>query len=149
MSGRSEITQRHADLTDEAASWLAALDAGSADVAAFEAWREADVRHAATFVEVAATWRDLDGLRVAQDEMRRAGSAPSGDPIPAEPIFVEPISGGRASRRHVLCAAASIAAVTAVGGGVAYRANARDMAVTGIGQRKTVATAHGLSLDLR
>lgn len=143
MSGLSDIAQRHADLTDEAAAWLAALDAGSADVAAFETWREADIRHAVAFAEVAGTWRAMDGLRVAHGEVQRARPARPGNPISADPIGAE-----RPSRRHVLRAAASIAAVAMAGGGAAYRATARDMAVTRIGQRKTIAATPGLSLDL-
>lgn len=135
MSGRFEIPQRPADLTEEAAAWLAALDAGSADVAAFGAWRDADIRHAVAFAEVAGTWRDLDPLRVSQGEMRHAP--------PAELIVAE-----RPGRRHLLRAAASIVAVAMVGGGVAYRAAARDMADTGIGQRKAITATRGLSLDL-
>ena len=135
MSGLSEIPQRHADLTDEAAAWLAALDAGSADVAAFEAWREADIRHAVAFVEVAGTWRDMDALRIAQGDMHRD--------VVAEPVVAE-----RPGRRNILRAAASVAVVVVAGGGFAYRATARDMATTAVGQRKTVAAAPGLSLDL-
>lgn len=92
MPGLSEIPQRHADLTDEAAARLAALDAGSADVVAFETWRAADIRHAVA---------------------------------PAEPIVT-----ALPSRRHVLRAVASVAAVVAIGGGFAYRAAAREMATT-------------------
>ncbi|MDX5985212.1 FecR family protein [Sphingomonas echinoides] len=135
MSGLSESPQQHADLTDEAAAWLAALDAGSADVAAFEAWREADIRHAVAFVEVASTWRDLDALRLANGELAREGRA-------------EPIVPERPGRRHILRAAASVAVAVVVGGGFAYRAAARASATTAVGQRKTVAAAPGLSLDL-
>ena len=112
MSGLSEIPQRHADLTDAAAAWLAALDAGSADIAAFEAWRDADIRHAVAFVEVAGTWRDMDALRLANGDMQRGNVA-------------EPIAAERPSRRHLLRAAASVAVVVVVGGGFAYRAAAR------------------------
>lgn len=135
MSGLSEIPQRHADLTDAAAAWLAALDAGSADIAAFEAWRDADIRHAVAFVEVAGTWRDMDALRLANGDMQRGNVA-------------EPIAAERPSRRHLLRAAASVAVVVVVGGGFAYRAAARASATTAVGQRKTVAAAPGLSLDL-
>ncbi|MDQ1231760.1 FecR family protein [Sphingomonas sp. SORGH_AS_0879] len=125
-----------ADLTDEAAAWLAALDAGSADIAAFEAWRDADVRRAVAFVEVASTWRDLDRLRVARGDMQHA---PELRPL-AKPEHPD--------RRHVLRAAASVAAVMVVGGGFAYRANARDKAVTKVGERTAVAAGPGLSLHL-
>lgn len=140
MSGRFDIPQADADLTEQAATWLAALDAGSADLAAFEAWRDADVRRAVAFAEVANTWRDMDGLRVTQDGMQ----------LPAQrtPFTQEAGAPRQSSRRHLLRAAASIAAVVTVGGGFAYRANARDKAATGIGQRQTVTATPGLSLDL-
>ncbi|MEG3084908.1 DUF4880 domain-containing protein [Sphingomonas sp. PB2P12] len=137
MSGRSDIPQRHADLTDQAAGWLAALDAGSADVAAFEAWRAADIRHAVAFAEVAGTWRDLDGLRGAQDDRRAAPETQS-----------SPKAVTRPNRRQILRATGSIVAVAAVGGGIAYRAAARDMAETRVGQRMTVAVTPGIGLDL-
>lgn len=134
MSGLFEIPDRHAGLTDVAAAWLAALDAGTADSVAFEAWRDADVRHAVAFAEVASSWRDMDGLRVTQGEVGRI--------LPSEPAIARP------SRRHLLRAAASIAAVAMAGGGVAYRAYARDTATTAIGQRRTIAAAPGLAIDL-
>ena len=137
MPGRSDIPQRHADLTDEAAGWLAALDAGSADVAAFEAWRDADIRHAVAFAEVAGTWRDLDGLRGVQGETRASSEA---QPVPK--------TVARPNRRQLLRAAGSIVAVAAAGGGIAYRAAARDMAETRVGQRMAVAVTPGISLDL-
>lgn len=137
MSGHSDIPQHRADLTDDAAGWLAALDAGSADVAAFEAWRDADVRHAVAFAEVAGTWRDLDGLRASQDAIRR----------PPLPQTISR-SVARPSRRQILRASGSIAAVAVVGGGIAYRASARDTAETRIGQRLSVAVTSGIALDL-
>ena len=137
MPGRSDIPQRHADLTDEAAGWLAALDAGSADVAAFEAWRDADIRHAVAFAEVAGTWRDLDGLRGVQGETRASSEA---QPVPK--------TVARPNRRQLLRAAGSIVAVAAAGGGIAYRAAARDMAETRVGQRMAVAVTPGITLDL-
>lgn len=140
MSGRSETPRHEADLTEDAAGWLAALDAGSADIAAFEAWREADIRHAVAFAEVAGTWRDMDRLRIAQGEIQRAASSPRADHAR--------VGADGPNRRHLLRAAAGFATVAMVGGGVAYRAGARDTAVTGVGQRKAVAAAPGLSLDL-
>lgn len=137
MAGRSDIPQYHADLTDEAAGWLAALDAGSADVAAFEAWRDVDLRHAVAFAEVAGTWRDLDGLRGVQRDRERS---PETQPVPKAVAWP--------NRRQLLRAAGSIVGVAAVGGGIAYRAAARDMAETRIGQRMAVAVTPGISLDL-
>lgn len=141
MPDDTDIPQRRADLTDEAAGWLAALDAGSANVTAFERWRDADIRHAVAFAEVAGAWRDMDGLRVAHRGLQRT-AAPA---APADPVRA---STAHPDRRRVLRAAAACAAVAAVGGGVTYRAYARDMAVTGVGQRKALTAAPGLSLAL-
>lgn len=139
MPGAHDISQPDADLTDAAAGWLAALDAGSADMAAFAAWRDADVRHAVAFAEVARAWRAMDSLRLAQaDRAAAASPAPVEHPMPVE----------RSSRRHVLRAAASVAAVMVAGGGVAYRAYARDTARTDLGERRTLSLENGLSLDL-
>ncbi|MDB6167818.1 MAG: anti-FecI sigma factor, FecR [Verrucomicrobia bacterium] len=58
------------DILDEAASWLARLDAGLAadDGPAFQRWISADERHAAAWAEVAAGWH-------AFDETRRRGQS--------------------------------------------------------------------------
>ena len=138
MPGLSEPPQRHVDLTETAAAWLAALDAGSADVALFEAWRAADVRHAVAFAEVAGTWRDLDAIRTTRTVVEPAYGA----------WAREPADAARPNRRQLFRTAASVAAVAVVGGGFAYRAQARDRAVTGIGQRETVVATAGLTLDL-
>ena len=131
MPGDPNISQPDADLTEVAAGWLAALDAGSADMAAFEAWRNSDVRSAVAFAEVASTWRAMDSLRLAQGDMQ-----------------VEPPAVEQPSRRHVLRAAASIAATVIAGGGIAYHAYARDTASTDMGERRAVAIDEGLSVDL-
>lgn len=141
MPGLSQIPQRPADLTEEAAGWLAALDAGSADVAAFEAWREADTRHAIAFAEVASAWRDMDGLRAMPGDMLRPAS-----PQPSETR--EAADDRQPNRRYLLRTAASLAAAAAMGGGFAYRAYARDKLVTGVGQRKSVVAMPGLALNL-
>lgn len=133
MSDSHDIPQPGTDLTDVAAGWLAALDAGSADMAAFEAWRDADIRHAIAFAEVAASWRDMDSLRLVQGDI----PPPETAPVPARP-----------DRRRVIRAAAGVAAVMMTGGGFAYRAYARDTASTGLGERRTVAVRDGLVVDL-
>lgn len=131
MLGNHNISKPDADLTDVAAGWLAALDAGSSDMAAFQAWRDADVRNAAAFAEVAGTWRDMDSLRQAQ-----------GDIQVNTPAVEQP------TRRYVIRAAASIVATALAGGGIAYRAYARDTASTDLGERRTVSVDEGLSVDL-
>ncbi|WP_139809900.1 FecR family protein [Sphingomonas azotifigens] len=135
MADPIDPEQRHADLIDEAAEWLAALDSGSASVSAFEAWRAADPRHAVAFAEVAGSWRDLDALRVSQSDLPPPPLADMAEEQPRP-------------RRHFLKAAAGVVAVAAMGGGFAYRAYARGKAETVIGERKTVAVANGIAVDL-
>nr|WP_281422867.1 DUF4880 domain-containing protein [Sphingomonas yunnanensis] len=121
-------------MIEEAAAWLAALDAGTASDAAFATWRDADARHAVAFAEVASTWRDLDALRLVageRDSLPTAAAAPT-----------------RPGRRHVLRAAASVAAVMAVGGGLAYRGEARETISTRVGERRSVAAAPSITLDV-
>lgn len=134
MPGITESRGTRSDLMDEAAAWLAALDTGMADRDAFEVWRGGDARRAVAFAQVAATWRDMDVLRIASAD---AGAGPAIEPRSARP-----------SRRHVMQAAASIAVVTAVGGGVAYRAFARGTAATVVGQRRTVRASEAMTVDL-
>ena len=132
MSTHFPPPHNHAELTQSAAAWLAALDAGTADIAGFEAWRDADVRHAVAFAEVAATWRDMDNLRLMQG---------------AVPPESQPVAMDR-SRRGLLRSAMGVAAMAALGGGFAYRAYARDRAATGIGEHRMVKATSDLSLDL-
>lgn len=121
------------ELTDRAAAWLVALDAGTADRAAFERWRNADVRHAVAFAEVAATWRTLDGVRALRPLQQ-----------PAPPM----LAPRRASRRMVLRGAIGTGIAVATGGGFAYSAYARDRAETGVGERRMIRIDDGLTVDL-
>lgn len=132
----TQLPQPRADLIEEAAEWLAALDAGSVTPAAFEAWRDADVRHAVAFAEVAGVWRDLDRVRDDRDAMQAPAAPPSRDQI------------NRPDRRHLLRTAASIAVVSVLGGGFAYRSYARDTVRTKVGERRTIDAAPGLTIDL-
>jgi len=50
-------------IDDLAALWYARLDCGTADLGAFEAWRDADPQHAVAFVRVAAAASLLDQVR--------------------------------------------------------------------------------------
>ncbi|NLS27094.1 hypothetical protein S2M10_20870 [Sphingomonas sp. S2M10] len=135
MADPIEPAQRHEDLIDDAAKWLAALDSGSASVAAFEAWRSADPRHAVAFAEVAGSWRDLDALRVSQSD------------LPPPPLAAATADALR-PRRHFLKAATGAIAVAAAGGGFAYRAYARGKAETAVGERTTITVAKGIAVDL-
>lgn len=118
------------DLDAQAAAWLAALDTGSADPAAFERWRAADPRRAVAFAKAAALWSDLS-------RVGRASETP--------PVIVTPAA--RPARRHLL-QAAGFGAVAILGGGVATRAFARQRLATGVGERLDRRLADGAVLTL-
>ncbi|MEE4454030.1 FecR family protein [Novosphingobium resinovorum] len=138
MSHGPDTLAPAADLTEIAAGWLAALDAGTADRDAFEAWRGADVRHAIAFAEVAQTWQDLNEARLM----------PCGSGTVAPPPAFPPIEARKADRRRVLRAAAALGTVAVAGGGFAIRAAARNKADTTIGQRRTVSDNPAFAVDL-
>lgn len=117
-------------ITEAAALWFAKLDSGSADEAAFEAWRDSDPRHAAAFARMAATDLALDRVN---------GLAWRDDPD-LKPAF-------RISRRDVLSAAA-VLTVGLVAGGVWFSSVSRASASTPVGGRKTVALPDGGKIDL-
>jgi transmembrane sensor len=117
-------------IAEAAALWFAKLDAGSADRAAFETWRDADPRHAAAFARIAATDLALDrvnGLALHDDPDLR--------PAP------------RLSRRDLFAGAAAVI-VALVGGGLWFASVSRASAATPVGGRKTVTLPGGGSIDL-
>lgn len=117
----------HAQLTEEAAAWLVALDGGTADPESFERWRVADPRHAGAFAEVAHAWQQLDMLRAT-----RTSRAPAPSSV---------------SRRGLLRAAAAASAVGFVGVAGFPFANEAS-AETGIGERRVITLADGTQVDL-
>lgn len=140
------------DLIEVAAKWLAGLDAGTADVRAFEAWREADARHAAAFAQVAGTWSDLGELRHLPDGAAPAPLGHSGLAAPAPEAGTDdgpefsPTT--RNSRRRFLRTGLALGAVALGGAGVTYRAAARDSASTGVGESGKVACGSAMAIDL-
>ncbi len=117
-------------IAEAAALWFARLDAGTADMAAFEAWREADPRHVAAFARIAATDLALDRIN---------GLDLQDDPdLAARP---------HVSRRALLSAAAAIV-VGLVAGGFWLGSVSRASAATPIGGRKTVTLPDGGKIDL-
>lgn len=58
----NDIPSRN-QLIDEAAIWYAELDSGVANVGKFEAWRDANPRHALAFAQVLGTLMLLDKVR--------------------------------------------------------------------------------------
>ncbi|WP_443749459.1 DUF4880 domain-containing protein [Asticcacaulis solisilvae] len=114
---------------DDAALWLARLDSGSADPAAFEAWRAEDPRRAAAFAQIAGAARALD--RVKPELKQRAERE--------KPV----------DRRQFVFAGAA-AATLAIGGGLAafFVGQSKATASTRVGGRRTISLALGGRLEL-
>lgn len=124
-----------ADLSNEAIGWLVALDCGTADMHAFDAWRDADPRHAAAFAQVAATWRRTADPRLPALLDQPAEAAPAN----AEPLEAAPPA---MSRRAV--AGGAIAALIGLSGAGAFLAwPSRSYAATAIGERRTIRLPDG------
>jgi transmembrane sensor len=127
-----------ANLRDQAVEWLVALDCGTADVDAFEAWRNTNPRHASAFAQVAATWRRTAAPEIATLIDR---------PMPAEPQptieaeTAEPPPARRMTRRAM---AAGLATAIGIGGAGAFIAwPSRAYASTGVGERRTIPLPDG------
>jgi transmembrane sensor len=110
--------QRDADMR-AAAGWFAALQAGSADRAAFEEWR-AEPAHALAFARVTATWED-------------ATERPDGLELPAHITRRRLVRGGMASALLV----------TAGSTFLATRAYAWESAVTDVGETRRLRLPDG------
>lgn len=57
-----ESASRRETLLEEAALWRAQLDSGTADLAEFERWRDADPAHAIAFARIASTWSSVEDV---------------------------------------------------------------------------------------
>ncbi len=124
-------------LTEVAAEWLHAIEAGTADRHAFEAWRSADPRHALAFVETVCLWRALGALEP---------QAPSKHVAP-QPAVIEPAVEPAIPRRRFL-AAASVAGISALGG-AGWLLDARPAtARTTVGERRLIALDDGSRVEL-
>lgn len=105
-------------LAEQAANWVAQYDLGTIDLAAFEAWRGADMAHAIAFNRALATFESYDGTATMQ---------PSGR-----------------SRRTVLRTAGGAAAIAVLAaGGLTTRAYAWTSASTGIGESRKLRLPDG------
>lgn len=114
-------------LMDEAADWLAGMDTGTADRAAFEKWRDSDPRHAAAFVQVANSLLVLDRAKPGLKE--------------------NPPQTGAVSRRKLFAGAASVA-ILGIGASFFAMSQAKATVTTAIGERRTVVLPGGGRLDL-
>lgn len=124
-----------AELSEQAIDWLVALDGGTADEQAFNAWRDADPRHAAAFAQVAATWRRTADPRLSAmlDAPAEPNPPPEADPEQAMPRTF--------SRRAVT---GGLLAALGVGGAGALLAwPRRAYASTNVGERKTIRLPDG------
>jgi transmembrane sensor len=121
----------HKAIRDQASLWLSRLDSGSADIEAFERWRDADPAHAAAFAKISRLWSKLGdagtltGLKLA------------------EPAAVQ------SSRRAFLRAASVVGAAAVVGAGAfATKSFARSTASTLPGERRRVSLGDGVAVEL-
>jgi transmembrane sensor len=113
-------------LMEEAAAWLAALDAGSATREDFEAWRAGDSRRAVAFAQVVDAFEQIEPLRAVHEPLPR----PS-----------------RLNRRNLLRGGV-LAGGIALAGGVAMQAAAREHAETGVGETRAVVLEDGTRVSL-
>ena len=117
------------ELREEAALWLARMDSGSVTLAQFEAWRDQDTRHAAAFVQVAATFSTLDRVKAE-----------------AKPYYPTPKRS--VTRRNLIAATAAALAVAGTGLAAFAVSQARATEITSVGERKTVRLPKGGVLEL-
>ena len=117
-------------INEEAALWHARLDSGTADEREFEAWRNADPRHAVAFARINATADVLDTLKGLQLTDQKT----------ATPATVP-------SRRQLFLGAAGCLALA---GGFSLWAvtNSRAQASTRVGDKKSVTLPDGSQLTL-
>ncbi|WCM27861.1 DUF4880 domain-containing protein [Sphingomonas sp. QA11] len=123
-----------AGLSEQAINWLVALDCGTADEQAFDAWRTADPRHAAAFAQVAATWRRTADPRLAAllDEPAEAGPPPEPDRAAPSTWTRRAVAGG------------AVAAMLGLGGAGAMLVwPRRAFASTAVGERRTIRLPDG------
>ncbi|GAA0337564.1 FecR domain-containing protein [Sphingomonas oligophenolica] len=125
-----------AGLREQAIDWLVALDCGTVDEQAFDAWRNADPRHAAAFAQAAAAWRRTADPRLSalldQPPDTRQPIVSESDPVPQRTVSRRAVTGG------------AIAALLGLGGGGAFLAwPRRAFAETAVGERRTVRLPDG------
>jgi transmembrane sensor len=127
-------------LRAEAIGWLVALDCGSADAQAFEAWRQASPYHASAFAQAAAVWRTTADRRLTA----MIDQAPEEPALPAElsPPADEGKGGFALSRR--VMAGGGVAALLGLGAmGGWLTLPGRAYATTGIGEQRTLRLPDG------
>lgn len=95
-----------ATIETAAAAWLSLRDRGMSaeETADFVRWLQEDPRHATTFAELDAAWREFD----------RLGAVPAGGPAEPDPDLLAPRFRPRRRRFRPLAAAVVLAAAAAV-----------------------------------
>jgi len=116
-------------LMETASLWQARLDSGTADTAEFEAWREADPRHAAAFARLSGILHQIERAKKAHPDKRRDAIAPS-----------------PSRRRFLATGGGAIAA--GVAGAFLLPPLARARVRTGVGDRQRLNPTAGLNLDI-
>ncbi|WP_213980962.1 DUF4880 domain-containing protein [Sphingomonas sp. dw_22] len=134
-----EAVRDQENIDGEAAAWLAAIDCGTADRAAFERWRAADPAHALAFIRATQLGQGLDLLR----ETGLAEKPVFPDAPEESPNDVRPLD----RRRFLKAGGAGALALGAVGIGWSVAAAAQD-AQTAIGESRRIVIGRGISLDL-
>lgn len=116
-------------IEEAAALWHTRLEAGTANLDAFNAWRDEDPRHSVAFSRVLATSDAIDDLRgfdFSDDPDLRTG----------------------AGTRRIFMRAGAAAAVVAVGAGVWAFSQRRASASTNIGERRLLQLPDRISVEL-
>ncbi|BEV11915.1 FecR domain-containing protein [Asticcacaulis sp. DW145] len=117
-------------LMEEAALWHARLEAGTVDLSAFEAWRDANPHHAVAYARILDTADSIDELKdcdLSQDP----------DLQPRRTL----------TRRRWLQAGAG-ALVVAAGSGAWVLTQSRAEASTRVGERRSLTLSDGVRLEL-
>ncbi|ADU14087.1 FecR family protein [Asticcacaulis excentricus] len=117
-------------LMEEAARWHARLEDGTADLGAFEAWRDANPHHAVAYARILDTADSIDALKDV-DFSKDPGLRPRRTP----------------TRRHWLQAGAG-ALVIAAGTGAWVLTQSRAEASTRVGERRSLTLSDGVRLEL-
>lgn len=114
-------------LRDQAADWLAAMDTGEGSREDFEAWRNADPRHAAAFAQVAGALMTVDRVK------------------PALRISTAPVA--KTFQRRLLFAGGGVLLAASVAGAFAVAA-AKTTLKTDVGERRTLHLPLGGTLEV-
>jgi len=152
---RNQVEPSDADI-EAANDWLLRLTSGGAterDLADFEAWRDADNRHAAAFAEVRELWNDLAVLSPAaawQGTTDMPGDVPGDMPAPAAIVGDRPRHQARRPRRGRMVLGGLMAACLALfvifAGDIQTRFQADYR--TGVGERTSFRLPDGTTAHL-